>query len=116
MEDINWEYIPFNELDILIRLSDHSRLNEELRGQLTPLCLACKFNREDLVTILIHHGAQADKRTSLYGRLPLHFACSHQSGNCGIVRKLIEARADINAQVSDLCLYSCKFHLFTFKT
>uniref|UniRef100_A0A0B6Z8Z6 Uncharacterized protein n=1 Tax=Arion vulgaris TaxID=1028688 RepID=A0A0B6Z8Z6_9EUPU len=103
MENIDWQCIHFNELDILLLVSAHEKsvLNEPLINGLTPLCLACKFEREDLVTILLHHGARTDICASnCGGKYPLHFACD-SDGNRGVVLKLLKAKADINAQDND---------------
>ncbi|CAL1538745.1 unnamed protein product [Lymnaea stagnalis] len=110
LEPVNWEHVSFNELDMLLRVScfsDELVIDKELSSRLTPLCLACKYNREDLVTVLLHHNAQVNKCSSFYNKQPLHFACSHNKGNTGIVRKIIEAEANLNAPDSDgnTCLH-----------
>ncbi|KAH9505235.1 hypothetical protein Btru_059031 [Bulinus truncatus] len=97
--NIDWGTISFSELDMFLQLNDQVTLNlvdEELTSGLTPLCSACKYNREDLVTVLLHHGAQVNKPCSYLNRSPLHFACSHSYGNIGIVRKIIEAEAHLD--------------------
>ncbi|CAG5125470.1 unnamed protein product [Candidula unifasciata] len=101
MENIDWEHIHFNELDTILRINsqDTSVIDEEVGKSTTPLCLACKFKREDLLTVLLFHRARTDKRSS-NGKLPLHYACNHASGNRGMVRKLLEAKAEIDARDS----------------
>lgn len=112
LEPVNWELVTFSELDMILRISgflDESYIDSELSISLTPLCLACKYNREDLVTVLLHHNAQVNKCSSYYNKFPLHFACNHNQGNVGLVRKIIEAKANLNASVSHL--YFLKYYL-----
>jgi ankyrin repeat protein len=63
---------------------------------LTPLCLACKENREDIVIALLSAGANSNAPSEYLDKCPLHFACDHREGNMGIVRHLLRAKADIN--------------------
>ncbi|GFN79422.1 ankyrin repeat-containing domain [Plakobranchus ocellatus] len=104
LDCVNWRQISFQELDSLLRLHgdvDKSLVDEELKNTLTPLCIACKYNREDLVTVLLHHGADIEKCCSSYRKRPLHFACDHSNGNLGLVRKILEAKAITDSQDAD---------------
>ncbi|BFZ14668.1 hypothetical protein BsWGS_17706 [Bradybaena similaris] len=103
MQHIDWKHINFNELDTILRINpqDKSMINEEIGVSGTPLALACKHKREDLLTVLLFHGARTDKCVSCDLRQPLHYACDHKSGNRGMVRKLLESGAEINAQDID---------------
>ncbi|RUS86835.1 hypothetical protein EGW08_005431 [Elysia chlorotica] len=104
LDCVNWKSISFQELDSLLRLQgdvDKVVVDDNQSYSITPLCVACKNNREDLVTVLLHHGAATEKRSSFYGKQPLHFACDHSCGNLGIVRKILDAKANIDAQDID---------------
>ena len=103
LEQTDWDFVSFNELDTLLRVNcciDEQFVNRVLGNRMTPLCLACKHNREDLVTILLYHGADTNLTSNYFGKSPLHFACDHDRGNIGIVRKLLDANANIDAIVS----------------
>ena len=110
---ISWSCISYHELQTILQLhtSCDVSVNIILQNKLTPLCMACKYNREDLVTILLHHGADANISSQFLKKSPLHFACAHESGNVGVVRKLIEADADIDAVVSNLFIIMIKYHI-----
>ncbi|GFR94591.1 ankyrin repeat protein [Elysia marginata] len=104
LDSVNWKSISFQELDSLLRLQgdvDKVVVDEDQYYSRTPLCNACKNNREDLVTILLHHGAAIEKRSPFYGKQPLHFACDHSCGNLGMVRKILDAKANVDAQDMD---------------
>ncbi|CAI6333006.1 unnamed protein product [Periconia digitata] len=62
----------------------------------TPLHLAVIHNRDDIVDLLIHYGADVTAKSD-GGWTPLHNAC--QEGSVKTVRMLLEAGADINARV-----------------
>ncbi|XP_005105087.1 serine/threonine-protein phosphatase 6 regulatory ankyrin repeat subunit B [Aplysia californica] len=104
LELTNWDFISYSELETFLRVGchlDEDLVNTVLRNRLTPLCLACKHNREDLVTVLLFHGADPNKCSDFLSKRPLHFACDHSGGNTGVVRKLLQANADINAVDED---------------
>lgn len=104
LDSVNWKSISFQELESLLCLQedvDKVIVDEDQHLSITPLCIACKNNREDLVTILLHHGAATEKRSPFYGKQPLHFACDHSCGNLGMVRKVLDAKANIDAQDMD---------------
>ncbi|KAK0042775.1 ankyrin repeat protein [Biomphalaria pfeifferi] len=98
LDGVDWEVVNYNDLEMILQLNDFSEsyVDTELSSGLTPLCSACKYNREDLVTILLHHQAQVNKQSTYLSRSPLHFACNHTYGNIGISRKIIEAQAHLD--------------------
>lgn len=62
----------------------------------TPLHLAVIHNREDIVDLLIHYGADVTAKSD-GGWTPLHNAC--QQGSVKVVKMLLAAGANINARV-----------------
>ena len=86
-------------------------LNEMCRNGLTPLCLACKLNRADLVPLLLHRGAKPNVSSIYLRKYPLHYACDHSDGNLDIVNMLLA----FNAEVYTLCVWACRCtHVFVF--
>ncbi|XP_071087988.1 ankyrin repeat and SOCS box protein 3-like [Haliotis cracherodii] len=64
-----------------------------------PLVWACQRNEEEVVTLLLEHGADPNYAHPWMCVMPLHYASDHKKNNLGIVRKLLEAGARIN----DVC-------------
>ncbi|PNS14791.1 hypothetical protein CAC42_2020 [Sphaceloma murrayae] len=66
------------------------------RGQKTPLHLAVIHGRDDIVDLLLDHGADVQAK-STGGWTPLHNACAQ--GSHGIVSTLLRAGSDCNARL-----------------
>ncbi|KAK3374168.1 ankyrin repeat-containing domain protein [Lasiosphaeria ovina] len=85
-------------LDVFSLLADEGSKvwdKEELSDVLgATLCAAAKSNSPKLVDFLIERGAELNKQDEL-GRTPLFQAAWH--GNNGIVKRLIEAKADLES-------------------
>lgn len=62
---------------------------------LTPLHQATLRNNQEIVDLLVDHGANVNQANA-YGETPLHFACQAASLNC--VNKFIENGADLRAE------------------
>ena len=58
-----------------------------------PLTIAAENGNEELVLMLLEHGAEVDKRNSFHYR-PLQYAA--ENGYCGIIRILVEHGAVVN--------------------
>ncbi|TKX19070.1 ankyrin repeat-containing protein 29 [Elsinoe australis] len=71
-------------------------INAMERGQKTPLHLAVIHGRDDIVELLLEHGADIHAN-STGGWTALHNACAH--GSNSIVKMLIQSGADINARL-----------------
>ena len=78
-------------------------LNEVCRNGFTPLGLACKLNRADLVPLLLHKGAKPNVESIYLKKYPLHYACDHSDGNLDIVRMLLASGAEVQC----LCVCVC---------
>ena len=74
-------------------------LNEVCRNGFTPLGLACKLNRADLVPLLLHKGAKPNVESIYLKKCPLHYACDHSDGNLDIVRMLLASGAEVGVCV-----------------
>lgn len=75
-------------------------INLMARNGLTPLCLACKLNRSDLVHLLLQKGADPNV-LSVYKKSPLHYAADQYGGNLDIVNMLLDCGAKPNVQDDD---------------
>ena len=62
----------------------------------TPLYIACKWGRLDMVQVLVGNGADLDKADNR-GDTPLWIACA--LGHINVVRLLVEKEADLNKTV-----------------
>ena len=62
---------------------------------LTPLHQAALKNSQELVELLLDHGANVNQANA-FGETPLHFACQAASLHC--VNKFIENGADLRAE------------------
>ncbi|KAF2883925.1 hypothetical protein ILUMI_22242 [Ignelater luminosus] len=92
-----------NSLSYVISKGDTRKLNELLLGStdvnkrdkfdLTPLLVAVRLAREDIVEILLRHGADANA-TDNSGKTPLHWSVIVE--NLNILRLLINKGADVN--------------------
>ncbi|KAL8624025.1 hypothetical protein ACOMHN_041615 [Nucella lapillus] len=92
------------DIELLFVSSDTSRgnlVNEVCHNGLTPLCLACKLNRADLVPLLLQRGARTDVPSIYLKRFPLHYASNHSDGNMDMVNMLLAFGAQPNVQDED---------------
>ena len=81
--------------DAAVYAIDHKMVdvNEQFRGGMTPLIIAAKNNRIDLVKYLLYRGADIEKKDDR-GRTALLEAAKY--GNTHIVKILINNDADVN--------------------
>jgi hypothetical protein len=63
----------------------------------SPLCWAVSFGHTEAVELLLTHGADVTLH-DFEGMTPLHFACLKTSGKIEIVKLLLRAGAEINAE------------------
>lgn len=83
-------------LQVLAAHANPEQLNQESEDYLTPLMCAIRENREDMVDILIHYGADVNTTTPQYMQMPLHLAVERDNAN--IVHSLLEAGAEKTSQ------------------
>ena len=62
---------------------------------MTPLQEACVKDNEDIVNLLIEHGADVDAITARFRQMTLELACNSRN-NLGIAQLLLNAGADVN--------------------
>ena len=82
---------------IEILLAHGAAVNGPLGAFMTPLQMACDEDNanEDIVNLLIEHGADMDATTVDNTRTPLTLACRKDS-NLGTIQLLLDAGADVN--------------------
>lgn len=87
-------------LDVELLISHYitGSLDECYNG-FTPLSLACKLNRVDLVSVLLRKGANPNTPSYYLGKYPLHFACDHSDGNLDIVKQLLGDGAEVSTDL-----------------
>ncbi|XP_046543711.1 ankyrin-1-like [Haliotis rubra] len=61
-----------------------------------PLVWACQRNVEDIVTLLLEHGADPNYAHPELRIMPLHYASDQKTNNLGIVKKLLDSGARVN--------------------
>jgi ankyrin repeat protein len=83
-------------------LLDHGANMEQVCGDVdaTPLLLACSIGRADLVSLLLHRGANV-KAVRSEGLNVLHCACMNGAFGKEIVPLLVKAGADVKAMTKD---------------
>lgn len=89
-----------HEIEVLLNTSPSEAVEHRHNG-FTPLCLACKLNRYDLVALFLCKGANPNTPSYYYGKHPLHFACDHSGGNIDTVRLLVSEGAQVNVRDED---------------
>lgn len=77
----------------LLAERDHSQLDADPNGNMTPLHFAACFPNGKAVEYLLKQGA--DPEAPAVGSRPLHFAAIF--GNSAVVKALVERKADVNA-------------------
>ncbi|XP_067661195.1 ankyrin-3-like [Haliotis asinina] len=87
--------------DIRDFLKDHTAdvadiLNKAPWKNGNPLVWACQRNVEDIVTLLLEHGADPNYAHPELRIMPLHYASDQKTNNLGIVKKLLESGASVN--------------------
>lgn len=78
-------------VSVLLAINSNSNLDtvskSKIKNESTPLIEACSNGHEQIVELLLKHGANPNKKSSS-GSTPLHYAIQNQHSN--IVKKLIE--------------------------
>ena len=89
----------YGQVDEVRRLLDlGADVNERDWLYQTPLHLAAKFNRMEVVRLLVGRGANVTARNRDYEESALHLAA--KSGNLEMMDYLIDNGAEVNAEVS----------------
>jgi hypothetical protein len=84
-----------NEVTKLLKRASKREVNATERYQgWTSLFFACEKGREELVALLLAHGAEANYTNTLFHTTPLILAA--QGGYTSIVQRLLQAGADVN--------------------
>jgi ankyrin repeat protein len=78
---------------VRLLLDDGARVDVRDEEKQTPLHVAAKWGRRDLVEVLLAHGADVNARDR-YGVTPLHETCGLTAQHIEIARILLDARAD----------------------
>lgn len=89
-----------HDIELLLNTSNTDDVDHHHNG-FTPLCLACKLNRYDLVSLMLRKGADPNTPSYYLGKHPLHFACDHSDGNIDTVRLLVSEGAEVNVRDED---------------
>lgn len=79
----------------------------------TPLMVACQFNRIDVAKVLLTYGADCNL-TNSQGSVPLHY-CMHNNSP-DLVRLLIDNGAKVDAFTGERALWTVEFDSFLFET
>ncbi|CAF0726075.1 unnamed protein product [Brachionus calyciflorus] len=83
-------------VSVLLAINSNSNLDNvsksKIKSESTPLIEACSNGHEQIVDLLLKHGANPNKKSSS-GSTPLHYAI--QNNHANIVRKLLETCKDI---------------------
>lgn len=87
------EAMQHNQLQVCDLLLSRSG---NLAGTDTPIGLAVSLNNLPLLDMVVRHGAKVNDRAAFQTLLPIHRATA--SGNAAIVSRLIELRADLDAE------------------
>ncbi len=88
--------------DILLYIIEREKdvsINEKNENGFVPLHLACLFQNEDSVRILLNKNAQVNQKTKTEKKTPLHIAVT--KGNKKIIEMLIDNNAYINVEDSE---------------
>jgi len=86
-----------NNIEMVRECLEHgANANQKGKNGRTALIRAVENNRNDIVLLLINHGADVNLSDDVRGTLPILIAS--RKGNVDIVRILIEKGADINKQ------------------
>ena len=88
---------------VQLLLGHGANVNAQEMAQITPLHLACYYDKLGVVQALLSHGARVNTKGEL-GQTALHFVLDgNRSGRdaVGIVQLLLENGADVNAQDSN---------------
>ena len=59
----------------LLKSSCHIDPDEEYIEELAPIHVACKYNQQSMVRLLLNHGCSPNLPSRVYGNTPLHYAC-----------------------------------------
>ena len=94
---LNWAIRHNQKAIVEVRLAHGAAANGPVGADKTPLQMACDrwTASEDIVNLLLEHGADVDAMTAEVRQTPLTLACMKDS-NLGIAQLLLDAGADVD--------------------
>ena len=97
-------------VDLMISVGDATMNDFNQLAKVTPLILAATNSHNDVIELLLRHGAAVDERDDL-GCTPLLIACAKNSTICA--KSLLEAGANPNKAIDrrgNAALHHCAIH------